>query len=93
MSNVNGNGDVGRLKEYYSQREADLQAKHKQAVEQTEKTHESVVNQVKEDSKQEIDATIGRMKEKLSEKDIKHQQEIENLRAMYQKKIEDAKRS
>ncbi|MEK6774810.1 MAG: hypothetical protein AABY64_12780 [Bdellovibrionota bacterium] len=93
MSNVKGNGDVGRLKEYYTQRESDLQAKHRQSIEQTEKSHESVVNQIKDESKQEVDATIGRMKEKLSEKDIKHQQEIENLRAMYQKKIEDAKRS
>jgi len=91
MSNVNRSGDVSRIKEYYTQRENDLQVKHKQTIEQNQKAHEDEVSRLKEDSKMEIDQTLNRMKEKLSDKDLKHQQEIEALRAMYQKKLEDAK--
>ncbi len=93
MSNVNRNGDANRIKEYYTQRENDLQTKHKQSIEQTQKAHEEEVGRIKEESKNEVDTTLSRMKEKLSEKDLKHQQEIEALRAMYQRKLEDAKKS
>lgn len=93
MSNINRSNDVSRIKDYYTQRENDLQTKHRQTIEQSQKAHEEEVGRIKEESKNEIDSTITRMKEKLSEKDLKHQEEIEALRAMYQKKLEESKRS
>ncbi|GIL21263.1 MAG: hypothetical protein BroJett041_23770 [Candidatus Jettenia caeni] len=93
MSSVSRKDEISQLKNYYSQREADLISKHRNEVENLKKDHSVELEKNQTLAKEEIEQTKGRFADKFSEKDRQHQKDIENLKALYQKKLEDARKN
>lgn len=92
MSNIGRSDEAARLKDYYSQREEEIEKKHYNTVSELKKSQAADLDKVQTQSGEEIQEIRSTMKEKLTAQDIKHQKEIELLKSLYQKKIEEAKR-
>ncbi len=81
--------EVKLLKTNFEKREAELENVHNQEIKRLAKQHEIEITQVNERAKKEIDETRDRSRTKLTEQDLKHQQEIQSIKALYQKKLNE----
>ncbi len=92
MGTIGKSDDVSRLKEYYTQRENTIEKKYQNTIEEMKKNHGEDIDRIQNQSSEAVQGLRSSMKEKLSAQDIKHQKEIEGLKNLYQKKLEDSKR-
>ncbi len=88
MSSITKSEEYLRMRDYYTQREAANEKKHKNTVDNLKEQHQRELDVVQTKSSQEVDQAKERMREKLSELDLKHKKEIDSLRELYQKKVE-----
>lgn len=85
--------EISKLKEYYSQREVEKDHKHSEELQTLTKSHGAELQTAQDQSKAEIDQIRAYDKNKMSDQEKKFQQDIESLKALYQKKLEDARKS
>ncbi len=92
MGTIGKSDDVSRLKDYYTQREDTIEKKYQNTIEEMKKNHGEDIDRIQNQSSEAVQGLRSSMKEKLSAQDIKHQKEIESLKNLYQKNLEDSKR-
>lgn len=92
MTSISRKEEIAKLKDYYAQREDELNTKHRSDVDGLKKTQQEELDRTRELAKEEIDQVKTRYSEKFTEKDAQHQKDIERLKAIYTKKLEDAKK-
>lgn len=91
MSTIAKKDELVRTKEYYLQKENELRNNNQMQIENLKATHQAQLDTVRDNSKQEIDVIRNRFGEKMSDREKQHVKEIENLKALYEKKLRDAK--
>ena len=91
MSSVGRSGeDAGQLREFYMQRENEKEKAHQDEIKKLRLEHAGELARSDDQSKRQIDDIRARTHQKMSQQDLQHQKEIEALKAMYKKKLEDA---
>ncbi len=97
-SNVSGSGGSGgdpaaRLQALYNQKERDMEARHRDELRDLKAENQAEVDRLRRDAKKKIENVQQESVLKLSEKDIQHQKEIENIKQIYSKRVAEAKKS
>ena len=95
MSSVSSSdsNNPSKLREYYSRREVEVDDKHHTEVANLKKTQAEEMDHLREQASSQIDEAKNRIQEKITDQDKKHTQDIEALKAIYQKKLENANRN
>lgn len=80
------------LKDQYAARERELENKHREEIREIKAAHREEVDELRKESQNRIAKLQEENNIKLNQKDIQHQKEIESLRAMYNKRLLEAKK-
>jgi membrane protein involved in colicin uptake len=93
MSNISANSnDPSKIREYYTRRESEIEEKHHGEVDSLRKSQAEDLERLRTSAGGQIDEAKAKMQEKITDQDKKHLAEIESLKAMYQRKIEEMAR-
>jgi hypothetical protein len=90
MSSVAGSGSgetTSKLQAVYKERERDLKARHRDDIAELKAENHVEVEAVRRESRKRVEAVQNESAEKLSEKDIQHQKEIESIKSIYSKRM------
>lgn len=94
MSSVSGSGSSGeatvKLQNVYKERERDLKANHRDEIRDLRAENQVELDAVRREARKRIESVQNESAEKLNEKDIQHQKEIESIKAIYSKRVADA---
>ncbi len=66
-----------------------MEGKHSDEINSLRKNQAEELEHVRDQASNAVDEARGKMKEKITDQDHKHQADIEALKAIYQKKLED----
>lgn len=89
---ITGRDPVAQIKEQYALRERETDNRHREDIREIQGTHREELEKVREESQKRIQTLQDESANKLNMKDLQHQKEIEALRAMYAKKLAEAKK-
>jgi len=89
----NRQDEISRIKEYYSQREVEKDHKHSEEIQNLTRANSQDLQKAQDQGKAEIAQIREYDKNKMSDQEKKFQQDIEALKALYQKKLEDARKA
>ncbi|HVK60419.1 MAG TPA: hypothetical protein VM432_02665 [Bdellovibrionales bacterium] len=81
------------LKSLYAQRERDAESKHRTDISELQKTHQTEIERMKQESNTRIKAMQEETSQKLSQRDLQNQKEIDAMRAVFQKRATEAKKT
>jgi hypothetical protein len=88
----NRQDEISRMKDYYSQREVEKDHKHSEEIQNLTRAHGEEMQKAQDQGKAEITQIREYDKNKMSDQEKKFQQDIAALKALYQKKLEDARK-
>ena len=87
------NGSLGQLKDFYQQREKESDDRHRDELRDVKMQHAREIEKVRSDANETMSNQRNESQAKLTAKDAQNAKEIDNIRAMYQKKIAASKSS
>ena len=76
----------------YNQKERDLESKHREEVVDLKADFQVEKEKLRSDAKKRIENVQQESNLKLSEKVVQHQKEIDNIKAIYSRRISEIKR-
>ena len=93
MSSISSNSsNPDKIREYYTRRENEIEDHYKSEIENLRKSQSEDTERIRTEAGEQFETFKTRMHEKLTDQDKKHQADIEALKSLYQKKIEDLTR-
>ncbi|MEK7355405.1 MAG: hypothetical protein AAB250_03100 [Bdellovibrionota bacterium] len=78
---------LSQLRDTYTQRERDLESRHKDEIRDISENHQIEISRLRKDSQAKIDSIQEESSTKLNQKDLQFQKEIEAVRSMYSKQV------
>jgi hypothetical protein len=97
MSKIDAGKNAGEtlqsLKDLYADRERDSESKHRTELSQIQKAHATEIESVRSEANARVKTAQESTSAKISEREMQFQKEIEAMRAMYQKRAGDSKKS
>lgn len=92
MSTVGGSGDdvVRKTRDEYRKKESDLIKKHQKEMQKVEEANEKQVNDLKTSQDKQYKALHKDTRETITAKDHKYQQEVENMRNIHRRQLQQA---
>lgn len=91
-SEKSGGDALTGLKDLYSQREREAEAKHKSEIGELQKTHRTELERVQSDAHEKVRRLQEETATKLNKRDLQFQKEVEAMRAMYQRRAAEPKK-
>jgi hypothetical protein len=86
ISGGKGSDALSRFKDLYTQKERDLQSRHREEIKELKEMHRVELERLQAENKKRVSAAQEDASSKINQRDIKHQKEIETLRTMYDKR-------
>lgn len=92
MSTVGGSGDdvVRKARDEYRKKESDLIKKHQKEMQKVEESNDKTVNELKSAQDKQVKTLQKDARDTITAKDHKYQQEVENIRNMHRKQLQQA---
>lgn len=103
MSKISGGGGnrdgaatagetLAKLRDHFTEKERENEARHRGELSELRAAHQAELDKVRKDSQTRIESIRGEHAERVSQKDMHFQKEIESIRNIYQKRLIEARR-
>jgi hypothetical protein len=90
MATIGKSGDdINQLRDFYAQRDAEKDKNHLDEIKHVRESYESDIKDMEALNKKQIDEVRKHDRTLMTEQDQQHQRDIEALKTLYRKKLED----